>query len=70
MGERVVLITGANGGLGMAVTEAFLRMRDKVIGASLHIESNALPNPNFRALGMGLFGGEQTWAPTSPSSRL
>jgi NAD(P)-dependent dehydrogenase (short-subunit alcohol dehydrogenase family) len=52
MGERVVLITGANGGLGMAVTEAFLRMRDKVIGASLHIESNAFPNPNFRALGV------------------
>jgi NAD(P)-dependent dehydrogenase (short-subunit alcohol dehydrogenase family) len=52
MGERVVLITGANGGLGMAVTEAFLQMRDKVIGASLHIESNAFPNPNFRALGV------------------
>jgi NAD(P)-dependent dehydrogenase (short-subunit alcohol dehydrogenase family) len=50
MAERVVLITGANGGLGKAVTEAFLRLRDKVIGASLHIESNTFPDPNFRAL--------------------
>jgi NAD(P)-dependent dehydrogenase (short-subunit alcohol dehydrogenase family) len=50
MSERIVFITGANGGLGTVVTESFLKKGDKVIGASLHIESNAFPSPNFRAL--------------------
>jgi NAD(P)-dependent dehydrogenase (short-subunit alcohol dehydrogenase family) len=50
MSDRVIFITGANGGLGTFVTESFLQRGDKVIGASLHIESNAFPNSNFRAM--------------------
>ncbi len=50
MSDRVIFITGANGGLGTFVTESFLQKGDNVIGASLHIESNDFPKPNFRAL--------------------
>ncbi len=50
MSERIVLITGANGGLGTSVTKLFLQSGDKVIGASLHIESSDFPSPHFRAM--------------------
>jgi NAD(P)-dependent dehydrogenase (short-subunit alcohol dehydrogenase family) len=49
MSERIVLITGANGGLGTFVTQSFLQQGDIVIGASLHMDSSEFPSPNFRA---------------------
>jgi NAD(P)-dependent dehydrogenase (short-subunit alcohol dehydrogenase family) len=59
MSDRVVFITGANGGLGTSVTEAFLRTGDKVIGASLHIDPTDFPNANFRALSVDLTHPQQ-----------
>jgi NAD(P)-dependent dehydrogenase (short-subunit alcohol dehydrogenase family) len=50
MNDRVVFITGANGGLGSSVTNAFLRQRARVIGASLHIQAADFPQPNFEAM--------------------
>ena len=47
MSERVVLITGANGGLGTSVTEAFLQTGDRVIGASRKITSSDFPKSKF-----------------------
>lgn len=59
MSERIVFITGADGGLGTFVTESFLRKGDQVIGASLHIASNEFPNPSFRALSVDFTNQEQ-----------
>ena len=50
MKDRVVFITGANGGLGTSVTNAFLRQGARVIGASLHIKATDFPQPNFEAM--------------------
>jgi NAD(P)-dependent dehydrogenase (short-subunit alcohol dehydrogenase family) len=50
MKDRVVFITGANGGLGSSVTNAFLREGARVIGASLHIKAADFPQPNFEAM--------------------
>jgi len=50
MKDKVVLITGANGGLGTSVTNAFLRQGARVIGASLHIKAANSPQPNFEAM--------------------
>src|SRR5947209_7156600 len=49
MKNKVVLITGANGGLGNSVTEAFLRAGAIVAGASRKISQEEFPNPNFHA---------------------
>jgi len=50
MKDKVVFITGANGGLGTSVTKAFLRQGARVIGASLHIQAADFPQPNFEAI--------------------
>jgi NAD(P)-dependent dehydrogenase (short-subunit alcohol dehydrogenase family) len=50
MSEKVVLITGANGGLGTAITDIFLLVGARVIGASRKIESSDFPRTNFEAL--------------------
>jgi NAD(P)-dependent dehydrogenase (short-subunit alcohol dehydrogenase family) len=47
MSEKVVLITGANGGLGTSVTSAFLATGMNVIGASRKISATDFPQPNF-----------------------
>jgi NAD(P)-dependent dehydrogenase (short-subunit alcohol dehydrogenase family) len=47
MNGKVVLITGANGGLGSAVTEAFLKSGARVAGVSRSIKDPEPPNPNF-----------------------
>jgi NAD(P)-dependent dehydrogenase (short-subunit alcohol dehydrogenase family) len=52
MNDRVVFITGANGGLGTSVTNAFLRQGARVIGASLHIQAADFPQPNFEAMAL------------------
>lgn len=50
MKDRVVFITGANGGLGTSVTNAFLRQGARVIGASLRIKAADFPQSNFEAM--------------------
>ena len=50
MAERVVLITGAKGGLGNFVTRRFLRNGDSVVGASRSIQSSDFPDPQFLAM--------------------
>lgn len=52
MKDKVVLITGANGGLGTSVTQTFLRRGARVIGASLHIKAADFPEPNFEPLAL------------------
>jgi NAD(P)-dependent dehydrogenase (short-subunit alcohol dehydrogenase family) len=54
MSNRVVFITGAKGGLGTFVTEAFLQAGERVIGASRSISGNDFPNPNFEAMAVDL----------------
>jgi NAD(P)-dependent dehydrogenase (short-subunit alcohol dehydrogenase family) len=49
MPAPVVLITGASGGLGAAVTNAFLASGALVAGSSRHIADSAFAHPNFRA---------------------
>ena len=50
MQDKVVFITGANGGLGSSVTRAFLKRGARVIGGSLRITSADFPHPNFEAM--------------------
>jgi NAD(P)-dependent dehydrogenase (short-subunit alcohol dehydrogenase family) len=50
MENRIVFITGANGGLGSSVTRAFLKQGARVVGASLRITAADFPQPNFEAL--------------------
>jgi len=45
--NKVALITGAKGGLGNHVTDAFLRSGAKVAGVSRSIQAADLPSPNF-----------------------
>ncbi|HZT31902.1 MAG TPA: SDR family NAD(P)-dependent oxidoreductase [Bryobacteraceae bacterium] len=49
-GQRVVLITGAKGGLGSFVTQAFLAAGDTVAGVSRSISPDDFPNPRFAAM--------------------
>jgi NAD(P)-dependent dehydrogenase (short-subunit alcohol dehydrogenase family) len=50
MKGKVVLVTGANGGLGVYVTRAFLDAGATVIGTSRNIQPADFDNPNFTAL--------------------
>jgi len=50
MKDKVVFITGANGGLGTSVTRAFLQQGARVIGGSLRITAADFPQPNFEAM--------------------
>jgi NAD(P)-dependent dehydrogenase (short-subunit alcohol dehydrogenase family) len=50
MAERVVLITGAKGGLGSFVTDRFLKNGDRVIGASRSIQRSDFADANFVAV--------------------
>jgi len=50
MNGKVILITGADGGLGVAVTQRFLATGATVIGASRKITAAEFPAPNFVAL--------------------
>src|SRR4051812_48788472 len=46
---KVVLITGANGGLGSAVTRAFLDADARGVGVSRSIKADEFTHPNFSA---------------------
>jgi len=50
MKNKVVLITGANGGLGTHVTQAFLDAAYTVVGTSKKIQQSDFNQPNFTAL--------------------
>ena len=49
MKNKVVLITGAKGGLGSHVTEKFLAAGASVAGVSLHLAQTDFPSENFAA---------------------
>jgi NAD(P)-dependent dehydrogenase (short-subunit alcohol dehydrogenase family) len=50
LANKVIIITGANGGLGNSVTNAFLKAGARVIGVSLAIAASDFPNPRFSAI--------------------
>ena len=50
MNGKVVLVTGADGGLGTYVTRAFLDAGATVVGASRRIRQSDFRQPNFTAL--------------------
>jgi len=52
--NRIVLITGAKGGLGSFVTEAFLSAGDSVVGTSKSIQASDFANPRFVAMASDL----------------
>ena len=56
--SRVTLITGAKGGLGTFVTEAFLGAGAKVIGVSRSIQARDFSHPNFIAMPKELLHGD------------
>jgi NAD(P)-dependent dehydrogenase (short-subunit alcohol dehydrogenase family) len=50
MQGKVVLVTGANGGLGAYVTQAFLDAGATVVGTSRKIQQSDFKSPNFTAM--------------------
>lgn len=56
--NRVVLITGAKGGLGSFVTEAFLSAGATVIGSSKSIQDSDFQSPRFAAMPADLTNSE------------
>jgi NAD(P)-dependent dehydrogenase (short-subunit alcohol dehydrogenase family) len=50
MKGKVVLVTGANGGLGTYVTQAFLDAGATVVGTSRQIEQGEFNQPTFKAI--------------------
>jgi NAD(P)-dependent dehydrogenase (short-subunit alcohol dehydrogenase family) len=55
---RVGIITGANGGLGRFITEAFLEAGARVVGVSRSIQAGDFQHPGFTALPAELSAGE------------
>lgn len=56
--QKVALITGAKGGVGGFVTEAFLSAGAMVIGVSRSIQASDFPHPRFVAMPAELLSGE------------
>ena|SRR6266567_3221353 len=56
--QKVALITGAKGGLGSFVTDAFLVAGATVAGVSRSIQASDFPNPRFVAMPAELSSGE------------
>jgi NAD(P)-dependent dehydrogenase (short-subunit alcohol dehydrogenase family) len=54
MKNKVVLITGANGGLGTTITRSFLATGVSVTGVSNKISAEDFPQPNFTAISADL----------------
>src|SRR4051794_11143228 len=55
---KVVIITGAKGGLGTFVTEAFLAAGARVAGVSRSIQPSDFPHPEFTAIPAELSSGD------------
>ncbi len=62
---KSVLITGANGGLGASVTQAFLDAGASVAGVSQKIHNSEFPHPSFEAISAELTSGEAARAVVS-----
>lgn len=60
MKDKVVLVTGANGGLGTHVTRAFLQAGATVAGTSRKIATADFNHPNFTAIAADLSSSEGT----------
>ncbi len=56
--DKVIVITGANGGLGTSVTKAFLEAGAQVVGASPSINNSDFPNERFTAIAAELSTAE------------
>jgi NAD(P)-dependent dehydrogenase (short-subunit alcohol dehydrogenase family) len=56
MKGKVVLVTGANGGLGASVTQAFLDAGAKVLGTSREIRQSEFSSPEFTAVSGDMAG--------------
>src|SRR5437660_2244647 len=56
--DKVTLVTGAKGGLGSFVTEAFLAAGAKVVGVSRSIQATDFAHPDFTAMAAELSSGE------------
>jgi NAD(P)-dependent dehydrogenase (short-subunit alcohol dehydrogenase family) len=54
MNGKVVLVTGANGGLGTHVTRAFLEAGATVVGTSPRIQASEFANAHFTAIAAGI----------------
>jgi NAD(P)-dependent dehydrogenase (short-subunit alcohol dehydrogenase family) len=52
--DRIILVTGANGGLGTFITAAFLNAGDTVVGTSRSIRASDFENPRFVAIASDL----------------
>ena len=50
MNGKLVLVTGANGGLGTSVTQAFLDAGATVVGTSRKIQQSSFSSPGFTAI--------------------
>jgi NAD(P)-dependent dehydrogenase (short-subunit alcohol dehydrogenase family) len=55
--DKVAIVTGANGGLGNAVTQALLDAGANVAGVSFKIEQSEFKNPAFTAISADLLDG-------------
>jgi NAD(P)-dependent dehydrogenase (short-subunit alcohol dehydrogenase family) len=60
LNNKVALVTGASGGLGNFVTEAFLAAGAAVIGVARSIQPSAFADPRFTAMPADLSRGEAT----------
>lgn len=60
LNKNVALITGANGGLGNCVTEAFLNAGATVIGVARSIQRTTFADPRFTAMPADLSRGDAT----------
>lgn len=58
MKDKVVLVTGANGGLGSHVAEAFLQAGATVIGTSRRIDQSSFKSKDFTAMPGDLSTGQ------------
>ena len=58
MKGKVVLVTGANGGLGTSVTQAFLDAGATVVGVSRKIQQSDFSSPVFTAIATEISTGE------------
>ena len=69
LANQVALITGANGGLGTKVTEAFLAAGATVVGSSRTIEDSDLTNPRFTAMAADLTSADDAFSLTETLMR-
>jgi NAD(P)-dependent dehydrogenase (short-subunit alcohol dehydrogenase family) len=60
MHKQIVLITGARGGLGTFVTQAFLNAGAQVVGTARHIDDSAFPHERFEAIAADLTSSQDT----------